>query len=148
MYSYFSRCHVTTNSVAPPPLCKPHTTHNSSICSDEGITLEMSAFRIPVWWPIYVINSVDKIWCLQMASTTCLHHLWSFARVYISCGRGVKRVVWKKNIMWLCTYLVQALLLLALLPHWLQQQRYTENEINLWPALTAVLSKATVFDLP
>ena len=45
MYSYFSRCHVTTNSVAPPPLYKLHTTHNSSIRSDEGLTLETSALE-------------------------------------------------------------------------------------------------------
>ena len=30
------------------------------IQSDEGLTLEMSAFRISVRWPIYIINSVDK----------------------------------------------------------------------------------------
>ena len=28
--------------------------------SDEGLTLETSAFRISVRWPIYIINSVDK----------------------------------------------------------------------------------------
>ena len=60
MYSYFSRWCVTTNSVAPPPLYKLHTTHNSLIRSDEGLTLETSAFRIPVRWSIYIINSVDK----------------------------------------------------------------------------------------
>ena len=27
---------------------------------DEGLTLETSAFRISVRWPIYIINSVDK----------------------------------------------------------------------------------------
>ena len=60
MHSCFSHCHVTTNSVAPPPLSKPHTTRNSSIRSDEGLTLETSAFRIPVQWSIYIINSYDK----------------------------------------------------------------------------------------
>ena len=34
--------------------------HTHSICSDEGLRLEMSAFRIPVQWSIYIINSVDK----------------------------------------------------------------------------------------
>ena len=58
--AYFSRCHVTTNSVAPPPLYKLHTTHDSSIRSDEGLMLETSAFRIPVRWSIYIINSVNK----------------------------------------------------------------------------------------
>ena len=32
----------------------------SSIRSNEGLTLETSAFRIPVRWPIYITNSVDK----------------------------------------------------------------------------------------
>ena len=30
------------------------------IRSDEGLTLETSAFRIFVWWPINIINSVNK----------------------------------------------------------------------------------------
>ena len=30
------------------------------IRSDEGLTLETSAFRIPIRWSIYIINSVDK----------------------------------------------------------------------------------------
>ena len=30
------------------------------IRSDKGLTLETSAFRISVWWPIYTVNSVDK----------------------------------------------------------------------------------------
>ena len=60
MHFYFSRRHVTTNSVAPFPLYKLHTTHNSSIRSDEGLTLKTSAFIIPVRWSIYIINSVDK----------------------------------------------------------------------------------------
>ena len=36
------------------------------IRSDEGLTLETSAFRIPVRWSIYIINSVDKnkIFCI------------------------------------------------------------------------------------
>ena len=59
-FSLLSRCHVTTNSVAPSPLYKPHTIHNSSIRSDVGLTLETSAFRIPVQWSVYIINSVDK----------------------------------------------------------------------------------------
>ena len=62
MYSYFSRCYVTTNSVALSPPYKPHTTgHNSSIRSDEGLTLETPAFRFPVRWSINIIYSVDKI---------------------------------------------------------------------------------------
>ena len=36
---------VPTNSVAPSSVYKAYTTHNSSICSDEGPTLETSAFQ-------------------------------------------------------------------------------------------------------
>ena len=31
-----------------------------AIRSEEGLTLETSAFRISARWPIYIINSVDK----------------------------------------------------------------------------------------
>ena len=40
-----SRYLVPTNSVAPSSVYKAYTTHNSSICSDEGLTLETSAFQ-------------------------------------------------------------------------------------------------------
>ena len=36
---------VPTNSVAPSSVYKAYTTHNSSICSDEGLTLETSVFQ-------------------------------------------------------------------------------------------------------
>ena len=39
-----------------------------SIRSDEGLTLETSAFRISVRWPIYIINSVDKTKFLYIVS--------------------------------------------------------------------------------
>ena len=41
----FPRYQVPTNSVAPSLVYKAYTTHNSSICSDEGLTLETSAFQ-------------------------------------------------------------------------------------------------------
>ena len=41
----FSRNLVSTNSIAPCSANKPYTTHNSSIRSDEGLTLETSAFQ-------------------------------------------------------------------------------------------------------
>ena len=47
IYSCFSRYLVPTNSVAPSSVYKAYTTHNSSICSDEGLTLETSAFQSP-----------------------------------------------------------------------------------------------------
>ena len=50
-------------SLLAPPLYKLHTTHNSSIRSDKGLTLKTSAFRIPVRLSIYIINSVDKTKC-------------------------------------------------------------------------------------
>ena len=43
------------------------------IRSDEGLTLETSAFRISVRWPIYIINSVDKtkfLFCMVFAVMT------------------------------------------------------------------------------
>ena len=48
--------------------------------SDEGLTLETSAFRISVRWPIYIINSVDKIKFLYTTSPPTQHH--SFFRNY------------------------------------------------------------------
>ena len=53
---------------------------NSSIRSDEGLTLETSAFRISVRWPIYIINSVDKTKFLYTISPPTQHH--SFFRNY------------------------------------------------------------------
>ena len=46
----------------------------SSIHSDEGLTLETSAFRISLRWPIYIINSVDKtkfLYTNQSGSLAC-----------------------------------------------------------------------------
>ena len=85
IYSCFSRCHVNTNSVAPSPLYKLHTTYNSLISSDEGLMLEMSAFRIPVWWSIYIINSIDKtkfLWRL----VDCVQQDWQWS----VSNRGLK----------------------------------------------------------
>ena len=48
--------------------------------SDEGLTLETSAFRISVRWPIYIINSVDKTKFLYTTSPPPQHH--SFFRNY------------------------------------------------------------------
>ena len=45
IYSCFSRNLVSTNSIAPCSVNKLYTTHNSSIRSDEGLTLETSAFQ-------------------------------------------------------------------------------------------------------
>ena len=50
------------------------------IRSDEGLTLETSAFRISVRWPIYIINSVDKTKFLYTTSPLMQHH--SFFRNY------------------------------------------------------------------
>ena len=45
IYYCFSRNLVSTNSIAPCSVYKSYTTHNSSIRSDEGLTLETSAFQ-------------------------------------------------------------------------------------------------------
>ena len=50
------------------------------IRSDEGLTLETSAFRISVRWQIYIINSVDKTKFLYTTSPPTQHH--SFFRNY------------------------------------------------------------------
>ena len=50
------------------------------IRSDEGLTLETSAFRISVRWPIYITNSVDKTKFLYTTSPPTQHH--SFFRNY------------------------------------------------------------------
>ena len=50
------------------------------IRSDEGLTLETSAFRISVQWPIHIINSVDKTKFLYTTSPLMQHH--SFFRNY------------------------------------------------------------------
>ena len=43
----FSRHHIPTNNEAPlSAYIDPHTTHNSSNHSDEGLTLETSAFKL------------------------------------------------------------------------------------------------------
>ena len=48
--------------------------------SDEGLTLETSAFRISVRWPIYIVNCVDKTKFLYTTSPPTQHH--SFFRNY------------------------------------------------------------------
>ena len=45
------------------------TIHNI-LRSDEGLTLETSAFRISVRWSIYIINSVDKTKFLYCKGTS------------------------------------------------------------------------------
>ena len=45
IYSCLTRNIVSTNSIAPCSVYKPYTTHNSAICSDEGLTLETSALQ-------------------------------------------------------------------------------------------------------
>ena len=50
----------------------PHITHNFSNRSDEGLTLEMSAFN-SLRWPIYVINSVDNT---ELKVLSTLLHSW------------------------------------------------------------------------
>ena len=42
---FLSKIVVSTNSIAPCSVYKPYTTHNSSIRSDEVLTLETLAFK-------------------------------------------------------------------------------------------------------
>ena len=45
LFCCFSRYQAPANSIAPPSVYKSHTTHDSSIRSDEGLMLETSAFE-------------------------------------------------------------------------------------------------------
>ena len=60
-----------------------HATYCAQQCcnirSDEGLTLETSAFRISLWWPIYIINPVDetKLSMLQYVALACCDRLAS-----------------------------------------------------------------------
>ena len=51
------------------------------IRSDEGLTLETSAFRSSVRWPIYIINSVDKTKFLYIAVMCSI----------VGCGQIIQR---------------------------------------------------------
>ena len=62
--------------------------HRTEIRSDEGLTLETSAFRISVRWPIYIINSVDNANFLYTTSPPTQHH--SFLRNYPFHSSNVK----------------------------------------------------------
>ena len=55
----FSHHYIPTNNIVPfsAPKKNPHTTHNSSNRSDEGLTLETPAFKL-FTVSIYVFNSV------------------------------------------------------------------------------------------
>ena len=67
----------------------------SSIRSDEGLTLETSAFRISVRWPIYIINSVDKTKFLYTTSLPTQHH--SFFRNYPFIHLWLSHLVYALN---------------------------------------------------
>ena len=45
LFCYFSHYQAPANSIAPPSVYKPHTTHNSSIRSDEGLMFEMTVLE-------------------------------------------------------------------------------------------------------
>ena len=80
---------VPTNSVAPSSVYKAYTTHNSSICFDEGLTLETSAFEslyggqftlsTPLINQIFVFHSPTD------AAPQFLQKLTPFTRVHF-CG--------------------------------------------------------------
>ena len=71
----FLRYQAPANSVAPPFVYKPHTTHNSSIRPDEGLTLETSTFAslyggqftlsTQLIKPNYLIGEYGIYLCLQ-----------------------------------------------------------------------------------
>ena len=61
LFCCFSRYQAPANSVAPPSVYKPHTTHNSSICSDEGLTLENVSFRIHKRVELWLLYRVKRL---------------------------------------------------------------------------------------
>ena len=83
---------VSTNSVAPSSVYKAYTTHNSSICSDEGLTLETSAFQslyggqftlsTPLINQIFVFHSPTDAAPQFLQKLTPFTHLFS---PYLSC---------------------------------------------------------------
>ena len=92
----FSRNLVSTNSIAPCSVYKPYTTHNSSIRSDEGLTLETSAFQslyggqftstTPLINQIFVYHSPTD------AATRFLQKLISFTHL-LKCLRSTERIL-------------------------------------------------------
>ena len=72
-------CWPTTPNIALSSSRVP-SSRALALRSDEGLTLETSAFRISVRWPIYIINSVDKTKFLYTTSPPTQHH--SFFRNY------------------------------------------------------------------
>ena len=69
------------------------------IRSDEGLTLETSAFRISVRWPIYIINSVDNTKFLHTNVQSRISSLCSSANITLYCYLCLKRVGAKPPIM-------------------------------------------------
>ena len=74
----------------------------SLIRSDEGLTLETSAFGIPVRWSIYIINSLDKTKLLYTTPPPMQHH--SFLRNYSLCATRRTTIVTSKGKVH-CIYL-------------------------------------------
>ena len=65
------------------------------IRSDEGLTLETSAFRIPVRWPIYIINSVDKTKFLYVVKPAIL--MFSFPKSLSNVCKKLYEYLINKN---------------------------------------------------
>ena len=62
-----------------------HIMNQARIRFDEGLTLETSAFRIPVRWSIYIINSVDKTIVLCTISLETTHFTTFQTIAFIHC---------------------------------------------------------------
>ena len=65
------------------------------IRSDDGLTLETSAFRIPVRWPIYIINSVDKTKFLYVVKPAIL--MFSFPKSLSNVCKNLYECLINKN---------------------------------------------------
>ena len=96
MYSCFSSYLVPTNSVAPSSVYKAYTTHNSSICSDEGLTLETSAFQSPYGGQFTLSTPlINQIFmCYQTSFTSWIHTMMETHQTSYPSGRVSRPLVW------------------------------------------------------
>ena len=72
LFLFFSGDQVPTNSVAPSSVYKAYTTHSSSICSDEGLTLETSAFQSLYGGQFIFLYYWLRNFCNLIGCTSCI----------------------------------------------------------------------------
>ena len=86
LFCCFSRYQAPANSVAPPSIYKPHTTHNSLIRSDEGLTLETSASESLYGGQLTLSTQlIDPELCFVSFSCLCGHLHFFLTPILFSC---------------------------------------------------------------